>query len=131
MLFSEHSFPYIICIFLKTLSFFNHLVHWKAYAIIFLTNVKRYPGIRTEIQVFSMIDIQSLVNVWSWNSINLVIKHFLTEGIRFIQTILWARVRFPGYLFTFVKKISAYAIQWTKWLKKQSIFKIFYTRSGV
>ena len=29
--------------------------------------------------------------------------HFSTDGIRFMQTILWARVRIPGYFFTAVK----------------------------
>ena len=32
-------------VILKTLSFSSHLVHWKAYAIIFLTNVKRFQDI--------------------------------------------------------------------------------------
>ena len=40
--------------FWKHLRFLSHLVHWIANAIIFLlTNVKRYPGIRTRSYVYS------------------------------------------------------------------------------
>ena len=66
--------------------------------------MKRYPGIQTrDKKIFE----QSLVNVWSWNSIHLIkISFFLVGGIRFMQMILRAPVQIPGYLLTFIIKLK-------------------------
>ena len=77
------------------------------------------------LRVFSRIDMKSLVNVWSWNYIQLVIKMYLDAND---PADLSSN---PRISFHICQKIILYAFQWTKWLKKGSISKIIYLCSGI
>ena len=125
---------------LVTLSFLSHLVHWKAYAIIFLTNVKRYPGIRTEIRkdrLHKSLSPQLKIHFYNQLNRGSMIKRsqvqlvemvsigwnisFSTKRICFVQTTLGIRVRTPDYLLTLVKNCIYYSMNYMT--QKLSVFK--------
>ena len=105
---------------LKTLSFLSNLLHWIVKIIIHIIIINALSrGNR---------DMQSLGNVWSWNSIQLVTKMSLfNRGDELYDANNPAGLSSnPSISFHICQKIIVYAIQWTNELKKLSVFKSIY-----
>ena len=94
---------------------------------IFITNIYStniYSQKYFEFSVGWILDMQTFVNVWSWNTIHLVIKLYLfNRGDELYVNDPAGLSSNLSISFHICQKIIAYAIQWSKLFKKTKCFQ--------